>query len=87
VNAAAELTTLHHTLNTLRPNLIRQFTLAYPMYPKSGMNSPQPENRPELELVDMAKVDDWIRLTSIAHAVEEAIGSLAEEFNRHYGAC
>lgn len=87
VNAAAELTTLDHTLNTLRPNLIREFTLAYPMYPEIRDElAAAKRTAPELELVDMAKVDDWIRRTRIAHAVEEAIGSPAEEFNRHYGA-
>ncbi|OJZ18567.1 MAG: hypothetical protein BGP21_14250 [Thiobacillus sp. 65-29] len=78
-----------HALGRLRSDLVRQFTRAYPMYPElrdsysDRQHTPQSES---LELVDMSRVDDWIRRSGIAHAVTEALQPLPATFNRQYAA-
>jgi EAL domain-containing protein (putative c-di-GMP-specific phosphodiesterase class I) len=87
LNELSELGHLQNTLTPLRPQLTRQFTQAYPMYPAlrtsySDASSADPAN---LARVGIEQVDDWIRRTTTAQKVVESIHPLPEEFNRHYG--
>lgn len=83
-NDPSELTRLEHALNPLRPRLVRHFTVAYPMYPEQ-LNSPL--HAPSAQLadpVDMERVDEWIRRTTIAQHAMAPLSPLPDEFSRHY---
>jgi EAL domain-containing protein (putative c-di-GMP-specific phosphodiesterase class I) len=73
---------LQRALEQLRPRLIHQFTQAYPMYPE--LRSGLAENGPAADAIDMERVDDWIRRTTIAQTVADAIGPLLADFSLHY---
>lgn len=78
---------LQARLTELRPVLTRQLTQSFPMYPEQRTAYAQGTKAdPSLGLVDMAEVDDWIRRTTIAQRVFEAITPLPHEFNRRYNA-
>lgn len=87
LNARSELSHLQNALTPLRPQLTRQLTLAYPMYPASraSYSDASSAHPADLALVEMERVDDWIRRTTIAQKVVESIRPLPDEFNRHYG--
>jgi EAL domain-containing protein (putative c-di-GMP-specific phosphodiesterase class I) len=78
---------LQARLTQLRPTLTQQFTLAFPMYPEQRA-SYAASRKPDLslELVHMDQVDDWIRRTTIAQRIDDAITPLPHEFNRYYNA-
>jgi EAL domain-containing protein (putative c-di-GMP-specific phosphodiesterase class I) len=76
---------LRHGLASLRPVLTRQFTQAYPMYPELRASySERRKGNEALEVVDMDRVDDWIRRSGIAHQVSEALHPLPDVLTRHY---
>ncbi len=81
------LETAKHALGPLRASVAHLFTRAYPMYPElrdsysDRQRTPQSER---LELVEMSRVDDWIRRSGIAHAVTEALQPLPATFSRRY---
>ncbi|NTV87140.1 MAG: DUF1631 domain-containing protein, partial [Burkholderiaceae bacterium] len=78
---------LQGPLTQLRPTLTQQFTVAYPMYPEQRASYAASRTlEPSLDLVDMDRVDDWIRRTTIAQRIDDAITPLPHEFNRHYNA-
>ena len=79
-----ELTRLQDALNQLRPQLGRQFTQAYPMHPELRAGPLNGPSTRATDPVDMEKVDDWIRRTTIAQHVAESISPLPDEFNSHY---
>jgi len=83
----AELDGLYPMLSLEHDELTRRLTLAYPMYPelKSGSLA-DGQSADQLELVDMDKMDDWVRRTGIAHGADESLGPIAHEFNQHYAA-
>ena len=79
-----ELTRLQHALGNLRPQFIRKFTVAYPMYPEQ-LNSPLLETSLQpINPADMERVDEWIRRTTIAQHVMDPLKPLVEELSRHY---
>ena len=80
----ARLAHLQNTLDQIRPHLIQRFTKTYPMYPESGLHQTNAGSAASSNPIDMEKVDDWIRRTTIAQKVNESIGSLSDEFNLHY---
>lgn len=75
---------LQGPLERLRPRLTRQFTLAYPMYPELRGSLPEKSPAHPSDPIDMERVDDWIRRTTIAQKVVESISPLPDEFDRHY---
>lgn len=75
---------LQQLLNPLRPHLTRQFTEAYPMYPELRTRQSGSASAKGPEPVDMEKVDDWIRRTTISQQIVESAHPLPEEFDRHY---
>lgn len=77
---------LHHALASLRPALVRQFTQIYPMYPElRDSYSEHKKSADPLQLVDMARVDDWIRRSGIAHQVSETLQPLPDTLSARYG--
>ncbi len=78
------LTRLQNGLNQLRPRLTQQFTHAYPMHPELRASQLGSASANPTDPVDMERVDDWIRRTTIAQKVVESISPLPDEFNRHY---
>ena len=78
------LTRLQNGLNQLRPRLTQQFTHAYPMHPELRASQLGSASTNPADPVDMERVDDWIRRTTIAQKVVESISPLPDEFNRHY---
>lgn len=81
------LSGLQARLTELRPVLTRQLTQSFPMYPEQRTAYAKGTKAdPSLGLVDMAEVDDWIRRTTIAQKVFDAITPLPHEFNRRYNA-
>jgi len=79
-----ELTRLQNAMGELRPQLIRNFTVAFPMYPEQ-LNSPLLETSSQpIDPADMERVDEWIRRTSIAQRVMESLKPLTEELSHHY---
>jgi EAL domain-containing protein (putative c-di-GMP-specific phosphodiesterase class I)/GGDEF domain-containing protein len=76
-----------YTLQPLRARLTHQFTRAYPMYPElreSYSDRQRVAESENLELIDIERVDDWIRRSGIAHAVTEALQPLPVTFNWQY---
>lgn len=71
-------------LNLLRPQITRLFTQAYPMHPELQNRFSDASSSNSADPVDMERVDDWIRRTTIAQQVVESIQPLPDEFNRHY---
>ena len=71
-------------LERLRPQLTRLFTHAYPMHPelRGGFSGKSPAT--PTDPIDMERVDDWIRRTTIAQKVVESVSPLPAEFDRHY---
>jgi len=82
-DALAEFTQLQNALIALRPEITRKFTQTYPMYPELIARADALSIEPT-DPDDMGKVDDWIRRTTIAQQVEEAIAPLPDELNLHY---
>lgn len=80
----SELTRLQSVLNPLRPRLTRLFTHAYPMYPEQPPSPVAATSAKPGDPVDMERVDEWIRRTTIAQQVNTALSPLPEEFNQHY---
>ncbi len=78
------LDAVKHALDPLRLRLTRHFTRAYPMYPELRDSYADKTGGDDLALVDMARVDDWIRRSGIAHAVMETLQPLPATFNRQY---
>lgn len=78
------LTNLQNLLNELRPQLNRALTQDYSMYPE--LSDSFADSHAELTLVDMERVDDWIRLTTTVQRFSEPFGPLAEKFGQHYSA-
>lgn len=74
---------LQQVLLPQRPAFVRQFTEAYPFFPQGRGNQPADGG---LALVDIAAVDDWIRRSSIAHAVQDDLNPLPAVFNLQYSA-
>lgn len=82
---ATALTALRGALIPLRPALARHFTQAYPMYPELRASySEAGKTGDPLQLVDMHRVDDWIRRSDIAHRVADALSPLPGVFSLHY---
>lgn len=77
-----ESASLQRALEQLRPRLTHQFTQAYPMYPE--LRGGFAENASAADPVDMERVDDWIRRTTIAQNVADAIGPPLADFSLHY---
>lgn len=76
------LLNLKNVLNELRPQISRKLTQDFPMYLElSGSFADSPT---ELALVDKARLDDWISLTSIAQNLSEPFKLLARKFDLHY---
>jgi EAL domain-containing protein (putative c-di-GMP-specific phosphodiesterase class I) len=72
-------------LTPLRPAFLRQFTETYPMYPEMRASySESNKAKGDLQLVDLERVDDWIRRSGIAHQVDESLNPLPEVFSLHY---
>lgn len=78
----------HHPLLPIlvsqRPKIIRLFTQAYPMHPELQNRFSDASSNNPTDSVDMARVDDWIRRTTIAQQVIESIQPLEAEFSHHY---
>ncbi len=75
---------LQRDLDQLRAQLDHQFTEAYPMHPELRGGLPDtPPGRPS-DPIDMDRVDDWIRRTTISQQVVESIGPSFDDFSRHY---
>ena len=83
-NNPAGLSQLQNNLIRLRPQFTRWFTLAYPMYPELRGSVPATSPGNATDPIDMARVDDWIRRTTIAQKAVESIGTLLEAFDLHY---
>lgn len=82
----SELVRLQNALNQQRPRLFRLLTQAYPMYPELRASPLSAARTGPDDPIDMGKVDDWILRTTIAQKFDESLGSLLDEFNRHYNA-
>jgi len=81
------LEAVKYSLQPLRARLTHQFTHAYPMYPElreSYSDRQRVAESEKLELIDIERVDDWIRRSGIAHAVTEALQPLPLTFNLQY---
>ncbi|MFP5409692.1 MAG: DUF1631 family protein [Gammaproteobacteria bacterium] len=85
--ARAALTELNARLNSQRDRIEQQFCQAYPMYPEQRASyAGARKAETSMDLVDMEQVDDWIRRTTVAQRIDEALAPLPHEFNRHYNA-
>ncbi|MEW5966207.1 MAG: EAL domain-containing protein [Pseudomonadota bacterium] len=85
--ARAGLNALNASLASQRDRLVQQFCLAYPMYPEQRASyAGARQTEASMDLVDMEQVDDWIRRTTVAQRIDEALAPLPHEFNRHYNA-
>lgn len=82
--APGPLALLYPAIESLRPRLVRHFTLAYPMYPEQLDIPLHAAADHQTDPVDMARVDEWIRRTTIAQQVVRTLGTLPETFSRHY---
>lgn len=81
------LEAVKYALQPLRAQLTHQFARAYPMYPElreSYSDRQRVVESENLELIDIERVDDWIRRSGIAHAVTEALQPLPVTFNWQY---
>lgn len=83
---SSELAGLQTLLDTRRPLLFRFFTEAYPMHPELQDALADSKSAGAMAPVDMDKVDDWIRRTTVARDATDALGPLFDDFNRQYGA-
>jgi len=81
----AGLRRLQHALDPLRLQLIRQLTLAYPMYPEHQPVHDLALSSSQEDAVNMDRVDDWIRCTTVAQLAIEPVKPLFDHFNQHYG--
>ncbi|MFN3544582.1 MAG: EAL domain-containing protein [Thiobacillus sp.] len=85
--ARAALQDLHARLIDQRDRVTQQFCTAYPMYPEQRATyAGARKTDSSMDLVDIEQVDDWIRRTTVAQRVDEALAPLPHEFNRHYNA-
>lgn len=85
-NVRLALADLQRGLNSLRPELTRQFTQSYPMFPELRTSYAEGQKTDEtLKLIEMDRVDDWISRSGIAHQVTESLGPLPDLFSDHYG--
>lgn len=75
---------LRAALESLRPRLVRHFTVAYPMYPEQLDIPLYATADDQTGPADMARVDEWIRRTTIAQQVVKTLDALPETFSRHY---
>lgn len=78
------LSQLQKALTKMRPQLTRLFTQAYPMHPELRGSVADSTSVNPTDPIDMARVDDWIRRTTIAQRVVETLSPLPEAFDRHY---
>ncbi|MFN3751145.1 MAG: EAL domain-containing protein [Thiobacillus sp.] len=85
--ARAGLDELHSWLNSQREAMVQQFCHAYPVYPEQRASYAGARKvETSLDLVDTEQVDDWIRRTTLAQRIDDALAPLPHEFNRHYNA-
>lgn len=83
----AALAELNTRLNEQRDRIVQQFCLAYPMYPEQRASyAGARKAEASMDLVDVEQIDDWIRRTTVAQRIDEALAPLPHEFNRHYNA-
>lgn len=83
----ARLDELHSRLDSQREAMVQQFCHAYPMYPEQRASYAGARKiETSLDLVDKEQVDDWIRRTTVAQRIDDALAPLPHEFNRHYNA-
>ena len=78
------LAQLSVAMESLRPQLVRHYTAAYPMYPEQLEIPLQATSDNQTDPADMARVDEWIRRTTIAQQIVKTLEPLPETFNRHY---
>ena len=83
--AQAPLALLGSAMASLRAQLVRHFTAAYPMYPEQLDLPLHATSDNPADPADMARVDEWIRRTTIAQQVAKSLDPLPETFSRHYG--
>ncbi|MDP3584057.1 MAG: EAL domain-containing protein [Thiobacillus sp.] len=83
-NDPAGMSQLQKDLVRLRPQFTRWFTQAYPMHPELRGSVPAASPANATDPIDMARVDDWIRRTTIAQKAVESLGTLLEAFDLHY---
>ncbi|MBT9568541.1 MAG: hypothetical protein IV085_09615, partial [Thiobacillus sp.] len=83
-DAPGALALLGAAMESLRPKLVRHFTVAYPMYPEQLDIPLHATTDHQTGPADMARVDEWIRRTTIAQQVVKHLDALPETFNRHY---
>jgi len=87
LSARAGLNELDTLLNGQRDQIVRQFCLAYPMYPEQRASYAGARKvEASMDLVDTGQVDDWIRRTTVARRIDDALAPLPHTFNRHYNA-
>lgn len=87
LHAQAVIDALQDNLTALRPQMTQQFGQAFPMYPEQRASyAGARTTEASLDLVDMDRVDDWIRRTTVAQRIEDTLAPLPHEFNRHYNA-
>lgn len=84
LNDQPEFAHLQSDLEQLRPQLVRHFTSAFPMYPEQ-LDSPLlvMSAAPD-DPADMARVDEWISRTNIAQQVTKGLESIPDTFSRAY---
>lgn len=83
----AALGDLNTRLNAQRDQITQLFCVAYPMYPEQRATYAGARKADtSMDLVDIEQVDDWIRRTTVAQRIDEALAPLPHEFNRHYNA-
>ncbi|HEY9097855.1 MAG TPA: EAL domain-containing protein [Thiobacillus sp.] len=80
-----DLDTLPAMLETLRPSLIRHFTVAYPMYPEQLDIPLHAASDDPINPADMARVDEWIRRTTIAQHIANTLDTQLDTFSHQYG--
>lgn len=74
---------LRDALNDIHPRLRQTLTQAYPMYPELKDSSEDISS--ELQLVEIERVDEWIRRSSLIQTLSEPFRPLAEKFALNYG--
>ena len=82
--APGPLALLGPAIESLRPVFVRHFTLAYPMYPEQLDVPLQAAPEHQDDPADMARVDEWIRRTTLAQEIIKTLDALPETFSRQY---
>lgn len=71
-------------LEQMRPLLVRNFTLAYPMYPEQLASPLHSASTSQADTIDMAQVDEWISRTTLAQDIAQGLDPLLNTFSLAY---